>query len=462
VTRNHVAILALTLAALTPTFRADEPLDPLDQWPQWRGPLATGAAPRGNPPTEWAEDKNVRWKVALSGDGHSTPIVWGDRVFLTTAIAYGDAVPVDEHDAGHHDEDPGAHDNVPSLRRQQFVVLAVDRRDGAIVWQRTVRDERPHESTHQTGTWASNSALTDGERVYAFFGSRGLYALDFDGKVLWERDFGDMRTYHGHGEGSSPALHGDTLVVNWDHQGDSFIAALDKRTGAERWRTARDEITSWSTPLVVVYGGKTQVVVSATKRVRGYDLATGAELWQVAGLSRNVVASPVAADGLVIAGASYDWEALLAVRLDAARGDVTGTDAVAWTRDRDAPYVPSPVLDGGALCFMKHNQGFLTCLAAKTGEPLFGPRRLPGVYNVFASPVAAAGRIYVLDRTGTAVVVQRDAPYEVMARNRLDDVFSASPAIAGDELFLRGQRHLYCLAEEPGKPASATPGTSGR
>ena len=148
-----------------------------------------------------------------------------------------------------------------------------------------MRDERPHESTHVTGTWASASAVTDGERVYAFFGSRGLYALDFDGKVLWERDFGHMRTRHEHGEGSSPALYGDTLVVNWDHEGDSFIVALDKRTGEERWRTPRDEMTSWSTPLVVEHGGKAQVVVSATKRVRAYDLATGEEIWQVAGLS---------------------------------------------------------------------------------------------------------------------------------------------------------------------------------
>lgn len=458
-TRNHLAILALALALPAATLPADAPtLDPLDQWPQWRGPLATGVAPRGNPPVEWAEDKNVRWKVALPGDGHSTPIVWGDRVFLTTAIPHGGAVPADEHaDADH---DPGAHDNVPPTRRQQFVVLAIDRRDGAVVWQRTVRDERPHESTHVTGTWASASAVTDGERVYAFFGSRGLYALDLDGKVLWERDFGDMRTRHEHGEGSSPALHGDTLVVNWDHQGDSFIVALDKRTGEERWRTARDEITSWSTPLIVEHGGRAQVVVSATKRVRAYDLATGEELWQVAGLSRNVVASPVAADGLVFAGAAYDWEAMLAVRLDAARGDVTGTEAVAWTRDRDAPYVPSLLLDGGALCFLKHNQGFLICVAAKTGAPLFGPRRLPGVYNVFASPVAAAGRIYVVDRTGTTVVLQRDARYELLARNRLDDVFSASPAIAGDELFLRGQRHLYCLAAAP-VTATTPPGTSG-
>ncbi len=294
-----ILLLMIASAGLSGAAEAAGP-EALDQWPQWRGPLATGVAPHGDPPVSWSEGQNVRWKTPLPGRGHSTPIVWGDRIFLTTAVAHGEALAAPE------EHDDGAHHNLPASRRQQFVVLAIDRGTGRVLWQKTVRDEQPHEGTHETGSWASNSAVTDGEHVFAFFGSRGLHSLDFDGEVAWHKDFGDMRTRHGHGEGSSPALHGDTLVVNWDHQGESFVVAVDKRTGKERWRVARAEITSWSTPLVVEHGGKAQVIVSATERVRAYDLVTGSVVWEVGGLSRNVVASPVAAGGLVVVGGSYD------------------------------------------------------------------------------------------------------------------------------------------------------------
>jgi len=374
--------------------------------------------------------------------------VWGERVFLTTAVAHG---TVEETD-GHHA--PGAHDNVPPARSHEFIVMAIDLRDGAILWGTTVRDERPHEATHLTGSWASNSAVTDGEHVFASFGSRGIYCLDMDGKLVWKKDLGDMQIRHAHGEGSSPALYGDTLIVNWDHQGDSFVVALDKNSGKQRWKVARDEITSWSTPLVVVHEGRPQVVISATKRVRAYDLATGELIWSCGGLSRNVVASPVSADGLVFVANSYDGQAMLAIRLAKAKGDVTGTDAVAWTRNRDTPYVPSPVLDGDELCFIKHNQAFLTCVNARTGETRTGPKRLPGVHSVFASPVGAAGRLYVAGRNGATAVVNIEKGHEIQFLNRLDDSFSASPAIVGGDILLRGERFLYCIGES--RPSAAT------
>ena len=438
--------------ALSPTIFAENvardavPLDPLDHWPQWRGPLGNGTAPHANPPVTWSEDDNVRWKTELPGLGHSTPIVWGDKIFLTTAIPHGEELPAPPE----HDE--GAHHNMPAARRQKFVVLAVARAGGEIVWQTTVRDEQPHEGTHVTGSWASNSAVTDGERLYAFFGSRGLHCLDFEGKVLWSKDFGHMHTRHGHGEGASPALHGDTVVVNWDHQDESFVVALDKRTAEERWRVARDEITSWSTPLIVEHGGKAQVIVSATERVRAYDLATGAVIWQVGGLPRNVVASPVAAGGLVVVGGSYDWQKMMAVRLEGAKGDLTGTEAVVWSRDRHASYVPSPLLYEGRLYFLKHSQAFLMALDVASGRELYGPLRIRGLHNVFASPVAAGGRLYVVSREGTTAVVRaatadRDDEPELLAINRLDDAFTASPAVVGGELYLRGQEFLYCIAE---------------
>ncbi|MFQ5720102.1 MAG: PQQ-binding-like beta-propeller repeat protein [Acidobacteriota bacterium] len=441
--RVMVLVSALVLGA-SPACGAEQALPVGSQWGQWRGPLGTGAAVRGDLPVTWGEGHNVRWKTPLPGRGLSTPVIWGDRIFVTTAIAHGERLPVNHPDA------PGAHDNVPALRAEKFTVIALDRDSGQVVWQRTVRDARPHEGTHATGSWASNSAITDGERVYAFFGSEGLFALDMDGRLLWQVDPGDMQTLHGHGEGSSPALHGDTLVINWDHQGQSFVVALDRRTGKQRWKVKRDEVTSWSTPLIVDNDGRAQVIISATGRVRSYDLATGALIWECAGLSRNVVASPVAADGVVYVASSYDYQAMMAIRLAGARGDVTGTDAVIWTRHRDTPYVPSPVLDGGTLCFLKHLSGILTCVDAATGKTLAGPMRLPGVQNVFASPVSAAGRVYIVGRNGVAVVVGRGGKFPVLAVNRLDDSFSASPAVVGKSLYLRGDHHLYRIAAEPG------------
>lgn len=433
-------LLASGLAGASPAGSTD--------WPQWRGPAGTGVATGGDPPVRWSETQNIRWKVPIPGKGLSTPIVTADRVFLTTAVAHGEALSPTEP---RHE---GAHDNLAPLRRLEFRVLALDRRDGTLLWQRTLRDAQPHEGTHLTGSWASASPVTDGERLFAFFGSQGIFALDYDGGLLWQRDLGDMSIFHGHGEGSSPALHGDTLVINWDHQGDSFVVALDKRTGVERWRVARAEITSWSTPLIVEHAGRTQVVVSATHRTRSYDLADGRLIWEAGGLSRNVVASPVAGDGLVFVGSSYDTRAMLAIRLDDARGDVSGGDAVVWRRTRDTPYVPSPILYQGSLCFLKHLQNVLTCVEATTGKTVHGPRRIPGNQGVFASPVGAAGRLYITSRDGTTAVLSQGGDYTLLATNQLEDSFSASAAIAGDEIFLRGERHLYCLARPP-KPTPA-------
>jgi outer membrane protein assembly factor BamB len=275
-----------------------------------------------------------------------------------------------------------------------------------------------------------------------------VYCLDNSGDVLWRRDFGEMQSLHGHGEASSPAVYHDTLVVNWDHEGDSFLVALDKATGEEKWRAERNEVTSWSSPIIVEHDGRVQVIVSGTSRVRGYDLATGKVIWQCGGLSANVVASPVAGDGMVFVGSSYDKKALLAIRLDGARGDITGTDRVAWTRIRGTPYVPSPLLYGDSLYFLNHYQGILSRADLQTGKDQNGPFRLVGLRDIYASPVAAAGRVYVTDRGGITLVLSHDDDPKILAANRLNDRFSASAAIVDGELYLRGERHLYCLARD--------------
>lgn len=415
---------------------------PEQYWPHWRGPLDTGEAPHGKPPLTWSEEVHVRWKVELPGRGHSTPVIWGDTLFVTTAIPVGERLEPQPETA------PGAHDNALVTHVHRLAVIAVSCSKGEILWESSVNELLPHEGGHVTSSFASPSPVTDGDVVIASFGSFGIYGLSTEGAVLWSRDLGDMHTKHGHGEGASPVLHGDTVVVNWDHEGQSFVAAHDKLTGEERWRKERDEVTSWSTPIVVEADGKPQVVVPGTKRVRGYDLATGDVIWECAGMSNNIVASPVAEDGVVYVGSSYEKQALLAIRYTDAHGDVSAKDNLLWVRRRMTPYVPSPLLYDGALWFLHHYQGFMTRVIAATGEEPQRPFRLTDLRNVYGSPVGAAGRVYVTDLDGSTMVFSAEETPEVLAVNQLNESFSASAAIVGDALYLRGERFLYCLAEE--------------
>ena len=445
VVRLCIAAAYLSAAAIAPA--AAQPAgDAAGFWPEWRGPLRTGAAPAGDPPVGWSEDANVRWKVPLPGLGSATPVIWDDRLFVLSAVPTGERSR----------SGPGFFSRLADrfMRRDsatevlQFVVLALDRRDGRVLWERVAREETPHQGKHGTNSWASPSAVTDGEVVCAFFGSRGLFCYDLDGRPLWESDLGDMRTKMGFGEGASPTLYRDLLIVPWDHEGQSFIAAFDKRTGRERWRTPRDEETSWSSPLVVEGGDGAQVVTSATEAVRGYDAATGELRWWDEGLTENAIPSPVSAGGLVFVTSGYRGNRLAAIDLSAAAGDIRGSDAVVWSVDRDTPYVPSPLLFDGQLYVLKSNSGVLTAYDAATGAKRYGPERVPGIRNVYASPVAAAGRLYVTSRDGVTSVVRAGPSFEVLATNVLDDEFDASPAIAGGEIYLRGRQFLYCIAAD--------------
>jgi outer membrane protein assembly factor BamB len=258
-----------------------------------------------------------------------------------------------------------------------------------------------------------------------------------------------MHTKHGHGEGTSPALHGDTLIITWDQEEDSSLVALDKRTGKPRWRVKRDEDTSWSTPIIVEHAGKAQVIVPGTNRIRGYDIESGTVIWECSGLSSNIVASPLASNGVIYAGSSYDTRAMLAIRLDGAKGDISGTKQVVWTRRKSTPYVPSPLLIGDSLYNLQHYQGVLVRIDVKTGVDQAGPFRLDAIDSAYASPVAASGRIYITGRDGTTeVLAHTDKDVKSIAVNRLDDRVSASAALVGRDLILRGERYLYCISEE--------------
>ena len=393
----------------------EAPADSQAYWSQWRGPEATGVSPEGDPPVEWSEDRNIRWKVAIPGKGHASPIVWDQSVFVATAIPTDSENPAE----GEGQDKP--------TQMVKFDLLALDRRTGKVLWQRTTREQGPHEGTHGSNTWASASPVTDGEHVYAYFGSFGLYCLDMKGNLVWEKDLGDMSVRLKFGEGSSPLLYGNKIVIIWDHQGDSFIVALDKRTGDELWRVSRDEETSWSSPIVVEHAGRRQVVTSATNRVRSYDLETGDLLWDGSGVTFNAIPSPVASEGIVFVTSGFRGNVLQAIRIGAAQGDITGSEAIAWELDRDTPYVPSPLLYGDLLYFVKGNKGILSCLNAKTGEAHYGPLRLEGIEGVYASPVGAGNRVYLPSQNGTTMVLRRGPEFEVLARNSLEDGFDASP-----------------------------------
>ncbi len=416
-------------------------------WPTWRGPVTTGVAPLGDPPIKWSEDQNIRWKIEIPGKGLASPIVWHDTVFVLTAIETDKQVEPQEKSEPQHRGRRGP-SNINTTIIHKFVIFAINRQDGSILWQRTVREELPHEGTHPTGSWASNSPVTDGEHVYAYFGSRGLYCFDMQGNLQWEKDLGEMTIKLGFGEGSSPVLYGEVIVINWDHEGQSFIAALDKNTGKEVWKVDRDERTSWSTPIVVGHDGKPQVIISATDRTRSYELTTGNLIWECRGMTLNAIPTPVAANGMVYLTSGFRGNALQAIRLASAKGDITDSEAIVWEYDRDTPYVPSPLLYGNRLYFLKRNNGILSCFNAETGEAYYGPQRLEGIDEVYASPVGANHRVYLVGRNGTAVVVKDGPTFEVLAENVLDDGFDASPAIVDREIYLRGHKYLYCIAAD--------------
>ena len=454
-------------------------------WPQWRGPNFDGVAPSGDPPIEWSETKNIAWKVGIPGNGFATPVVWEDTIFILSAVPVTNGGPLEAFSSvASHDqalentaESPRGNNagiasaplvqptkqrgqrRRPSRRQAEplqamdFTVMALSRTDGSLIWSDVARHETPHEGKQTNNSWASSSAITDGEHVFAFFGSRGLYAYDMEGNSQWNVDFGDMRIRNGFGEGTSPALHGETLVVVWDHQGDSFIVALDKNTGSELWRQSRDEPEAWATPLVVEFDGRAQVITAGQNRTYSYYLDTGDLVWEGPGLTVNPIPSPVEADGIVYMMSGYRGEALRAVRLADAQGDISDSPAILWEYNHDTPYVPSPLLYDGTLYFLKSNSPILTAFDVASGQAYYGPQRLDGLQEIYSSPVGAAGHVYFLGRDGGALVISNAGKFEILAKNNLDDGFEASPAIVGDELYLRGRQFLYRV-QEIGQPDS--------
>jgi outer membrane protein assembly factor BamB len=413
----------------------------LDNWHHWRGPLATGFAPNAEPPLAWDEEKNIRWKASLPGRGSATPIVWGDRVFVVTAVKtdkVADTLP---------EPDPRFETRTERPRNYyQFVVMCFDRSTGKLLWQHPAAEAVPHEGHHQSHSYAAGSPTTDGRRLYVSFGSWGIYCYSLDGDPIWQRQLGKLRTRLGWGEAVTPVVHGDSLFINWDQEADSKLVCLDTGTGATRWEQPRDEKSSWNTPLIVEQKDRVQVVLNGTTRIRSYDVRDGAVLWQCAGMTTNAIPSCVTDGSFVYGVSGYRGAAAVAVPVNSS-GEVTD-GALRWSFAKGTPYVPSPLLTANRLLFTQANAQLLSIVDTESGKFLVERERLPSVNNFYASPSAAAGRVYLVDRGGTTLVLKLADKIEVLATNRLDDPIDASPVLVGKQLFLRGERFLYCIEEK--------------
>ena len=402
-------------------------------WPQWRGPFNTGMA-AGDAPVSWSETRNVRWARAIPGRGHSTPVIAGGKLFLTTAVPTGkiDRRPSPTRAGG------GADGGL----EHRFEVIAIDRDTGRVAWQRTATVASPHEGYHRVyGSFASNSPVTDGTRVFAFFGSRGLYAYDLEGTLLWQKDFGvRMRMDQAFGEGTPLTLHDERLLLHFDHLDTGFLVMLDPATGREIWRTKRPEPYNWAAPYVASHDGRRQIVMSGLT-VRGYDFETGTLLWEVEGLGENTIPQPVQHNDLVFAMSGHTVRRLMAIRLGRT-GNLAGTDAIAWSTMRGASYTPSPLLHNHRLYVLTDN-GQLSNFNATTGIPLY-QARMPKPYNFKASPVGAAGKLYLASEDEDVIVVAIGDAFRILATNTMTGhSFIASPVIAGGSIYLRSRTHLF-------------------
>jgi len=451
-----LAFIPITSTAQSGTDFANAP--PQNNWANWRGPNYDGTLGDAQPPLRWSDRQNIKWKTDVPGKGSGSPVVWEDQIILLTAIdsSMGGAAnpppnppPAEAQPKGEEKEGGlggrGGGGRAAPTTEQEFVVLSYNLADGVERWRTTVNKAVPHERGHQTNTFASSSAVTDGRRIFASFGSHGIYCLDMRGKILWEKQLGKQVTRNQFGEGSSPSLVKETLIVPWDHEGQSILYALDAASGEIRWQTERQEKTTWATPLAVEYDGKTQIITNGTT-VRSYDLADGKLLWSCGGQASNPIPTPVRMENFVVAMTGYRGNAIYAIPLDGS-GEISESEKVLWHNHDAAPYVASPTLYKGQLYFTKERTGVMSSLDAKTGKVLIGPSRLTEIRDVYASPVAAGDRIYFTGRDGTTVVVKHGDKLEELAVNKLGESVDASPAIIGNSLLIRGSDKLYRIQE---------------
>jgi outer membrane protein assembly factor BamB len=438
-----VLIASSSLSAAEPEPSRDA------RWPGWRGSDGQGIVQEKGLPLEWSATRNVVWKTEIPGKGYSSPIVWGNRIFLTTAIE-GEVDPAAKPMKHQIDGQDFVHpDGVAADRKHTFEVLALDAASGRILWQRTAWKGTPFDTRHRRSSFASPTPVTDGTLVYAYFGGEGMFAYDFDGRMAWKYQPGALGTL-GVGVGTSPLLYESVVILQCDEDNGekSFVVGLDKKTGKEVWRVARKIEVSWATPVIVRAGGRDELITAGSQHVIAYDPATGKELWRMKGLASNAVPSPVVGDGVVVLSSGYPEKVAVAVR-PGGSGDITGTDRVLWTYNKGTAYVPSPILYHG-LVYLMTDKGLITCLDAKTGAVKYEGARLPVPASFMASPVALGGSILLMSQDGDTFVVKAGPQFEVVRTNPLDEPISASAAAAPGRLFIRGEKHLFAIGVPAG------------
>jgi outer membrane protein assembly factor BamB len=413
-------------------------------WAQWRGPEGSGVSSETGVPTEWSATRNVLWKTPIPGRGHSSPIIWGKRVFLTTAIE-GAVVP-GAHSVKHIIEGQEfLHpDSVGADKLHTFKVLCLDRDTGKILWERTAYVGTPYDNRHRRSSYASPTPTTDGKLVYAYFGTEGLYAYDFDGKLAWKQSLGKIGTL-GMGVGTSPVLYENLLILQADEEiGEhSAIVALDKRTGKEVWRAPRKVQASWATPIIVRTAKRTELVTVGNEAIISYDPATGKELWHAKGVDSNAIPSPLSDGENVYVYAGFPKKITMAMRLGG-DGELKDGQGIVWSYEKGTAYVPSGILYQGLL-YLMNDKGILTCLDAKTGAIKYEGGRVPVPSTFMASPVAFADKILLTSEDGDTFVVKAGTKHEVVATNSLGEPVHSSPAIADEKIFIRGDQNLYCI-----------------
>jgi len=441
VTRVFYVLLIATCSSSTALSQAN--------WPQWRGLNASGVSSETGLPTDWDGSKNIRWKAAIPGRGHSSPIAWGNKIFLTTSIE-GPVVPGAEAVRHMHKGQEYRHpDSVGADHSYTLKLLCVDLDSGKILWDKTVYEGTVYDNRHKKNTYASATPVTDGKFVYISFEAEGIYCYDFDGKRIWKTSLGKIAK-GGMGPGTSPVLYENLLILQADQEyGEgSFIAAVDKKNGKEVWRVERDQRRSWATPLLIKTSQRTELVTSGPNKIISYDPATGRELWRPPGVISNPIPSPVTGQGLVFVTAGSDAKRAFAIRLGAS-GDLAGTTNVVWSYEKGTAYVPSPILYNEYL-YLITDAGAITCLEAATGKVIY-QTRIPMAASFTASPVAFEGKIMFVSEDGDSFILKAGPVPEILNANGLGEPVYASPAIVAGRILIRGQSNLYCIANGASK-----------
>jgi outer membrane protein assembly factor BamB len=414
-----------------------------ENWPQWRGPGGQGVSGEARVPTEWTSTKNVLWKTALPGTGMSSPIVWGDRIYLTSMLE-GEAIPGQravQHRYG-KDEDWVHPDSVAADKKHALKVVAIDARSGQILWDRTAYDGPVYDARHRRSSFAGPTPATDGAMVFAYFGPEGLYAYDAAGALVWKA--GEKFPTLGLGTGTSPILYDHLVIIQRDeHNGErSALVAYDKKSGKEVWNTKRPVDLSWGTPVLLQAGGRIELVTNGSEHVIAYDPATGKELWKTMGVESNAIHTPLVGHGLVIVTAGYPVKRVIALR----PGVVADGARVAWEYARGTGYVISNILYGDYLYLFTDN-GIVTCLDPKTGAVKYEGGRIPKPARFMGSPVAFGGFVAMTSEDGDTFMLKAGPSHAIAHTNSIDEPVYSSPAIANGRIYIRADRHLFAIGQ---------------